>query len=227
MCICFDEMPAMKQPRVASIHVGQVAPLGPNGVPSGFVKSLFERPAQITPLGIIGDQQADLSVHGGLDKAVYAYPAEHYQLWRLEYPQHAKLLSPGGFGENLCIEGMRESDLCIGDIHRIGSAYLQVCQPREPCFKLALRFRDKMMPKAMVFSGRHGWYYRVLEVGQIEPGAIVQLEARPNPDFAFTRLVGFISHGKPSVLELERLQDMPGLATGWKAWARERLSHHG
>jgi MOSC domain-containing protein YiiM len=214
----------MKRPRIASIHAGKVAPLGPDGVPSAFVKHSLHQPVQITPLGIRGDEQADLSVHGGPEKAVYGYSLENYSAWRIDYPRHAAVLVPGGFGENLCIEGVRESDLCVGDIHRIGGALLQVCQPRQPCFKLALRFQDKMMPKAMVRSGRSGWYYRVLEPGEIAPGDAVHLDQRPNSDFQFTRLVEFISHDNATRMELERMQRMEGLAADWKMWAHDRLS---
>jgi MOSC domain-containing protein YiiM len=122
---------------------------------------------------------------------------------------------------------MREADLCVGDVHRIGSAQLQVCQPRQPCFKLALRFEDKMMPKAMIRSGRAGWYYRVLEVGDIAPGDVVRMEGRPNADFPFTRLVELGSHDTATPQELERMQNMEGLASDWKAWAQDRLSRLG
>jgi MOSC domain-containing protein YiiM len=213
--------------RIASIHAGKVAPLGPEGIPSGFVKHVVAKSAHITPLGIKGDEQADLSVHGGTEKAVYGYALAHYEAWRTEYPRHAATLVPGGFGENLCIEGMREADLCVGDVHRIGSAQLQVCQPRQPCFKLALRFEDKMMPKAMIRSGRAGWYYRVLEVGDIAPGDVVRMEGRPNADFPFTRLVELGSHDTATRQELERMQNMEGLASDWKAWAQDRLSRLG
>jgi MOSC domain-containing protein YiiM len=217
----------MKLPRIASIHIGKIAPLGPDAVPSGFVKNSLDQPAQITPLGIAGDEQADLSVHGGLEKAVYGYSLENYSAWRIEIPRHAAVLVPGGFGENLCVKGMCESDLYVGDIHRIGSSRLQVCQPRQPCFKLALRFEDKMMPKAMVRNGRSGWYYRVLEPGGIAPGDAVHLDERPNSDFPFIRLVEFISHHNATRSELERMQSMEGLAANWKMWARDRLSRFG
>jgi MOSC domain-containing protein YiiM len=217
----------MKLPLIASIHIGTIAPLGPEGIPSAFVKKSVNGPVQVTPLGIEGDEQADPSVHGGFEKAVYGYSKDNYTEWRSEHPRHAAVLVPGGFGENLCIGGMREADLCVGDIHRIGSTLLQVCQPREPCFKLALRFEDKLMPKAMVRSGRAGWYYRVLKPGDIEPGASVYLQGRPNSDFPFARLVALIAHGQASRSELERMQGMEGLAANWKVWARQRLSESG
>jgi MOSC domain-containing protein YiiM len=213
--------------RIASIHAGKVAPLGPEGVPSGFVKYEINRAVQVSALGIRGDEQADLSVHGGTEKAVYGYALAHYEAWRADYPRHAAILVPGGFGENLCIAEMSEADLCVGDIHRIGSVQLQVCQPRQPCFKLALRFADKMMPKAMIRSGRAGWYYRVLQAGEISPNDAVLVEERPNPDFPFTRLVELGSHGKATRQELERLQHMDGLALEWKAWAQDRSMNSG
>src|SRR5580698_1225118 len=211
----------MSLPRVISIHVGKVAPLGPEGVPSAFVKQPIQGPVKVTPLGLEGDEQADLSVHGGPEKAVYGYSLANYAVWRQEHPQHAATLIPGGFGENLCIEGLQEADLCTGDVHRIGSSLLQVCQPRQPCFKLALRFDDKLMPRAMIRTGRAGWYYRVLEPGTVSRGDRVHLEDRPNPDFPFARLVELISNGKATHAELERLKDMQGLASGWQSRARE------
>jgi MOSC domain-containing protein YiiM len=214
----------MQQPRLVSIHVGKVAPLGPEGVPSAFVKRPVPGPIKVTPLGLEGDEQADLSVHGGPEKAVYAYSLAHYAAWCREYPQYSAVLIPGAFGENLCIENLQEAQLCPGDVHRIGNTRLQVCQPRQPCFKLALRFDDKMMPKAMTRTGRAGWYYRVLEPGVIATGDGVQLEDRPNPDFPFARLVELISHGKATRAELERLSAMKGLASGWQLRARETLA---
>ena len=211
-------------PRVIAIHIGKIAPLGPEGVPSGFVKQPVNGPVNVRALGLEGDEQADLSVHGGPEKAVYAYSLANYEPWRREYPQHAAVLIPGAFGENLCIEALEESDLCIGDVHRLGTSLLQVCQPRQPCFKLALRFDDKFMPKAMIRTGRAGWYYRVLEPGVIQSGDPVLLEDRPNPDFPFTRLVELISNGKATHAELERLQNMKGLSSNWQRRARELLT---
>ena len=111
----------MSLPRVISIHVGKVTPLGSEGVPSGFVKHAITGSVNVSPLGLLGDEQADLRVHGGPDKAVYGYASSHYAAWRQEYPQHSNLLVPGGLGENLAIEGMTEVDLCVGDIHSIGT----------------------------------------------------------------------------------------------------------
>jgi MOSC domain-containing protein YiiM len=210
-------------PHIVSIHVGKITPLGPDGVPSGFIKQSVRGAVTVTQTGIIGDEQADSNVHGGPEKAVYGYGSLNYLDWRREYPQHTPLLGPGGLGENLAIDGLREADLCVGDIHGIGTTRLQICQPRQPCFKFALRFNDKHMPKAMIRNGRSGWYYRVLQPGVMEPGDPVDLLDRPNPAFPFSRLVELISWGKATTAELEQLQDMPGLATSWQQRAREML----
>jgi MOSC domain-containing protein YiiM len=220
----FTQEHGMNNPRIASIHVGKIAPLGLEGIKSGFVKQASLGPVTVTPTGIVGDEQADLSVHGGPDKAVYGYGMSHYAAWRNEYPQHRRLLVPGGLGENLAIDGMTEAELCVGDIHGIGTARLQVCQPRQPCFKFALRFDDKHMPRAMIRNGRSGWYYRVLEPGILTPGDRVDLLERPNPRFPFTRLVELTTRGKATTAELEQMRDMPGLALDWKRRAHDRLA---
>jgi MOSC domain-containing protein YiiM len=213
----------MNDPRVASIHIGKVAPLGPDDVPSGFVKHRVSSAVTVTPLGIIGDEQADLRVHGGPDKAVYAYALAHYAAWRREYPQHFDLLVAGGLGENLSIEGMTEAELCVGDVHGIGTTRLQVCQPRQPCFKFALRFSDTLMPKAMIRNGRAGWYYRILDPGVITQGDRVAVLERPNPSFPFTRLVELITHHDATIAEWQQMAGMPGLALDWQRRAAEIL----
>lgn len=213
----------MASARLLSVHVGRIAPLGPKGVPSAIVKRAVSGAVQVAPLGLDGDQQADLSVHGGPDKAVYGYGAAHYAAWAAEYPEHGAKFTGGGMGENLSIAGMEEADICIGDIHAIGGAVLQVCQPRQPCFKFALRFDDNRLPKAMVRNGRAGWYYRVLESGAIRAGDAVTLRERPNPDFAFPRLIEIVNFNNATRPELERLAQMPGIARRLQARARQAL----
>jgi len=173
--------------------------------------------------GLVGDAQADLTVHGGPEKAVYAYAADHYAAWAVEYPQHRDQLVPGGFGENLTIQGLTERDLCVGDVHRIGGAVLQVCQPRQPCFKLALYFDDNRLPKAMVRNGRAGWYYRVLEPGEIQAGDAITLVERPNPEFRFVRLIEIVNFGKASHDEYRAMEEMSGLASRLRARAGAAL----
>ncbi len=208
---------------VVSVHIGKVAPLGANKTPSAIVKRAVEGAVAVSPLGLAGDEQADPRVHGGPEKAVYGYATRHYPAWCAEYPQHAALFTPGGVGENLAIDGIDERDICVGDVHAIGSALLQVCQPRQPCFKFALRFDDNRLPRAMVRNGRAGWYYRVLRPGDISAGNRVNLHARPNPDFAFARLVEIVNHGEAARDELLRLARMEGVADGLRALAEQSL----
>src|SRR5450631_634880 len=125
-------------PNLVSVRCGKIAPLGPDGVPSGFVKSAVVGDVAVKEFWLEGDAQADLSVHGGPDKAVYAYAGGHYPARAADLPRHAAKFVPGGLGENLTVADMDESALCVGDVHAIGDAILQVCQPRQPCFKLAL-----------------------------------------------------------------------------------------
>jgi len=208
---------------VISVHTGKVAPLGPEGEPSGFVKQARGGAVAVNEIGLDGDEIADLSVHGGPDKAVYGYGTDHYPHWATEHPGHAALFGPGVMGENLAIAGMTEDDICVGDVHAIGDVLLQACQPRQPCFKLALRFDDPRMVRAMVKSGRSGWYYRVLRGGAMRAGDAVTLATRPNPDFPFSRLVEIVYARDPSREELTRMAAMEGLARQWIVQAKLAL----
>lgn len=208
---------------LSSIQTGKTAPLGPAGVPSGFVKMLVEGPIRVEPLGLIGDEQADPRVHGGPEKAVYGYAAAHYPAWAADFPDRAHLFAPGGVGENLTISGLTEAEICVGDIHAIGTALLQVCQPRQPCFKFALRFGDDRLPHAMIRNGRAGWYYRVLRPGEMRQGDVISLLERPNPDFAFSRLVEIVYRRDSTPDERARLAEMPEVASQIRAYARRSL----
>jgi MOSC domain-containing protein YiiM len=168
--------------------VGKVAALGPEHVPSAFVKRPVAGKAHVSLLGLDGDEQADLRVHGGPTKAVYGYAHANYAAWLHAFPQHAALLVPGGLGENLTLEGCDELSVNVGDIVRIGSAVMQITEPRQPCFKFALRFDDVGMVRAMVKNGMCGWYYRVLEPGTLAAGDGVELVQRPHPAWSIDRV---------------------------------------
>lgn len=213
----------MTSATLLSIQIGRIAPLGPDGVASGFVKTAVAGPIEVTRLGLAGDEQADLTVHGGPEKAVYAYPAEHHRAWALEHPHHAARFVAGGVGENLTVEGWTEADLCVGDVHAIGAARLQVCQPRQPCFKFSLCFDDNLLPKAMVRTGRAGWYYRVIEPGTIRAGDRITLVDRAVPGFGFDRLVAIVNFGDARPDELAAMAEMTGLASRLRARAKSAL----
>ena len=209
--------------RVTSLQVGRIAPLGPERVASAFLKSAIPGPVMAGALGLDGDQQADLTVHGGPEKAVYAYPASRYPDWAAAFPDLAPRFVAGAMGENLTVEGMAEDDLCVGDIHAIGGALLQVCQPRQPCFKLALALGEPRLARHMVRTGHSGWYYRVVQEGALAAGDTVTLVDRPNPDFAFPRLVRIVNLGGATLPELEALAEMPGIASNIGDRARASL----
>lgn len=128
---------------------------------------------EITKLGVAGDEQADLSVHGGLEKAIYVYPVEHYAFWNALLTRETKKvvdLSPGSFGENFTIEGLLETEIYVGDKLQIGDLEFTVTKLREPCFKFNAKMKYKGAAKAMLQSGFSGWYLRVNRVGTLTAG---------------------------------------------------------
>src|SRR5690606_10003442 len=135
--------------------------------------------------GLVGDAQADRQNHGGIDKAVLAYAAGHYTDWQRELPQHA--WQPGGFGENLTIDGLDESQVCLADVYRIGDVLLEVSQPRQPCWKLCLRWNQPDLARRVVATARSGWYLRVKQTGTMSAGLPVELVERPLPDWTIER----------------------------------------
>ena len=210
--------------RIASLRVGRIAPLGPDRVASAIIKSAVSGPINAGALGLDGDHQADLSVHGGPEKAIYAYPSARYPDWAGAFPDLATRFVAGAMGENLTVDGMVEDDLCVGDVHAIGGALLQVCQPRQPCFKLALALGESRLGKHMVRTGHSGWYYRVLREGPITVADELVLAERPNPGFVFPRLVTIVNRGGATLPELQDLAAMPGLASNIGRRVREALA---
>ena len=206
---------------IISVQVGRAEPLGPRKVPSAFVKRPIAGRVMVKPLGLVGDQQADLRVHGGPDKAVYCYPIEHYAKWLAELPSAEALLVPGGFGENLTTLGFDEDGVCIGDILRIGSVTAQVTQPRQPCFKLGLRFANTQMLRAMTRSGCSGWYLRVLEPGLVEAGVSITTIDRLNPSWPVARLNRLI-RGDARPDEIAELASVRGISNDLRITARDK-----
>lgn len=165
--------------RILSVNVGRPTEFLYRGraVRTAIFKSPVEGRLAIHRLNLVGDEQADLSVHGGPDKAVYAYTRENYTYWEQVL---GATLPFGQFGENLTVEGMPETEISIGDIFRMGSAVLQVSQPRTPCFKLGLKMGSPQFLKTFLESGRTGFYLRVLEEGEVGAGDVIEaLSADP------------------------------------------------
>jgi MOSC domain-containing protein YiiM len=160
--------------RVVSVNVGRPREVEWHGQP--VTTSIWKAPVagrvRVGRENLEGDRQADLSVHGGAYKAVYMYPSEHYEAWRREQP--GLLLPWGAFGENLTTEGLLESDVRIGDRLRIGSAEFEVTQPRQPCYKLGVRFGRDDMVKLFLASGRSGFYLSVAREGEVGAGDAIE-----------------------------------------------------
>src|SRR5437868_2749238 len=164
--------------KLLSVNVGLPREIEWKGkiVRTSIFKSPVSGPVRVAQLNLEGDQQSDLSVHGGVDKAVYAYPSEHYPFWRRELP--GMDLSWGVFGENLTTEGLLEETLHIGDRLRVGSSEFLVTQPRMPCFKLGIRFGRPDIVKRFLQSGRSGFYLAVLVEGEVTAGDSIEFLAR-------------------------------------------------
>jgi MOSC domain-containing protein YiiM len=188
--------------------------------------SIFKAPltgrVKVTRLNVLGDQQSDLSVHGGLDKAVYAYPSEHYAFWHNELP--GTDLPWGAFGENLTIEGLLEDTVRIGDRFRAGSAEFMVTQPRIPCFKLGIRFDRPDMVKRFLRSGRTGFYLAVLREGDIGAGDSLELLAEGDTDVTVADILGLYTAEAANQDRLRRAIESSALPESWRQYFRERLS---
>jgi MOSC domain-containing protein YiiM len=201
--------------RVVSVNVARPKEIriGKTSVATAIFKLPVTGLVRVRTLNLDGDQQADLSVHGGRDKAVYAYPSEHYALWRKEL---GKELTWGAFGENLTVEGLLEDAVSIGDQMRIGTALLQVSQPRQPCFKLAAKFERDDIIKRFLDSRRVGFYLRVLEEGSLQAGdAIVLIEKDPSR-LTVREITDLYLTKRPDRSRIERALSTRALASSWR-----------
>jgi MOSC domain-containing protein YiiM len=186
--------------------------------------SIFKTPVvgrvRVAKLNVKGDQQSDLTVHGGIDKAVYAYPSEHYSFWRSELP--GMDLPWGFFGENFTTVGLLE-DTHIGDRFRIGSAQFVVTQPRMPCFKLGIRFNRPDMVKRFLQSGRTGFYFAVLEEGEVAAGDSIELLERDEHNIPVADVVNLYRGDATNQDLLRRVSELPSLPNSWRDYFRKRL----
>ena len=216
--------------RLLSIQVGLPRQLGTEGAAdpmdrpwtSGFFKEPVAGPVRLGRLGLEGDGQADRVNHGGPDKAALLYAAGHYPAWQGELG--LAVMPFGAFGENLTIAGLAEPDVCIGDTYAIGPARVQVSQPRQPCWKLARRWRIKDLPARVVANGHSGWYIRVQEGGLIEAGMPVELIDRPCPEWTVQRASTVMNHQKKDRAATASLAACPHLSDEWREPLLDRVA---
>lgn len=216
-------------PRIRTLLVGLPRQMGQEGAAhpmdrpweSGIFKNPVEGPIRLSRLGLEGDGVADTNAHGGPDKGVLAYAVAHYPAWSAELSLPG--MPDGAFGENLAVEGLTEADACLGDIYRVGTARVQVAQPRQPCWKLARRWRVRELALLTQQTGRTGWYFRVLEEGTVQAGDPLLLEDRPYPEWSISRANRTLHTQPTDLAALAALAACPALASRLREQLTRRL----
>ena len=214
----------LASPRVHSVNVSgalRSALFAGTRVTTGFFKTALHGAVYAHKLGLQGDAQADLSVHGGLDKAVYFYPREHYAAW--ESLLGTGPLAPGSFGENITSEGLLEGDLNIGDVLQIGTAILQVRQPRSPCYKLQLRFGRSDMTALFFQQAKPGWYASVTQEGSFSAGDGIVLRHRAPESVTVADVWRYSTQQDADTATMKRIEGIELLPEFWK----QRMNRHG
>lgn len=209
--------------RVISVNVGLPREIIYKGklVTTGIFKEPVEGRIKLRTLNLDGDRQADLSVHGGPSKAVYAYPSEHYEYWRAEF---SELDLPWGmFGENLTTEGLREDTVHIGDRFRIGSAEVVVTEPRMPCYKLAAKFGTDDIISRFLQSGRTGCYFAVVQEGEVRAGDKIVLLGRDGHDITVADITRLYVRDKDDLTTLRRVVQVAALPERWRGYFVKRI----
>lgn len=202
--------------RIASLHTGRARDRWEGRPPSAIGKEPVSGSLFLGAEGLEGDEQADRAVHGGPEKALHHYPADHYAAWVEAWPEHAAIFVAGGFGENVSTTGLTEVDLCLGDRLRLGRALVEVCQGRQPCWKLSAHTGIGEMAACLQKSGRTGWYYRVIEPGEVAAGDPVVLAGRRHPDWPLARVIAarFDPDLDPAVAAA--IAGLPELSESWR-----------
>jgi MOSC domain-containing protein YiiM len=214
------------------VFVGGVGALAQSGRPSAIVKRPVARGVAVTALGLSGDAQADTRVHGGPDKAVHLYPADHYAVLARQFPELAGLLVPGVLGENLSVAGLGEHQVHVGQVWRVGTVRMQVCQPRMPCWKIDARLGQDGVAAFIDAQGLTGWYLRVLQDGQVAPGDALMSEPLPRAAPTLAQALHLCAQHRPDLAALSALAQTPGIAENWANKLSQRVGylqalHHG
>ena len=210
--------------KIVSLQVGRPRLVVWNGQPvsTGIYKTPVEGRVMLRTLNLDGDRQADLTVHGGVYKAAYAYPSEHYVYWRDELP--GSELPRGMFGENFTTEGLDESSVHIGDRFRIGAAEVTVTQPRLPCHKLGIKFGRADILKRFLASGRTGFYFSVRREGEVGAGDEVELIGRDENNVSVADILRLYARDKDDVETLRRAVAVEALPESWRERFRQQLA---
>jgi MOSC domain-containing protein YiiM len=208
---------------IGGVFVGTRQALQPEGQPTGIYKRAVAGRVELGGNGLAGDVQADRRVHGGPEKALHHYPAEHYAILAAAFAQVGGELVPGSLGENVTTIGLDEETVCIGDVFRVGGVRIQVSQPRSPCWKIDCKFAATGMARFIAERGITGWYYRVLGPGSIGAGDTLELLDRNAEPVNLSRLWRAQIDRRPPIEELRQLARTPGLAPGWAKKLTDRI----
>ena len=209
--------------KLVSVNVGLPREVPWNGhtAATAIFKAPVDHPVQLRRLNLDGDRQADLRVHGGPEKAVYAYPSEHYEFWLLELPRTK--LPWGAFGENFTTEGLREDNTYIGDSFRVGTATVTVTQPRMPCYKLGIKFGSNDMVKRFLASRRTGLYFSVVEEGEVRAGDPIEMLAQDENRVSVADITRLYVADKPDPVLLRGAAELEALPANWRDYFRQQL----
>jgi MOSC domain-containing protein YiiM len=210
--------------RVLSVNIGLPRKVVFNGqiVTTSIFKDPVNGPIMLRNLNLDGDRQADLTVHGGIDKAVYSYPEEHYDYWRNQFPNMD--LRWGMFGENFTTEGLMEDAVNIGNKFKIGSAKLVATQPRMPCYKLGVRFGRMDIIRRFMASGRSGIYFKVLQEGQIEAGDKIKIIRKDENNVTVKDIVRlYVGENDEDIETMRRATKIEALPEGWKNEFKQKI----
>jgi len=189
-------------------------------VTTGIFKEPVQGPVMLRTLNLDGDRQADLSVHGGVSKAVYAYPGEHYEFWKKEFPDMK--LPFGMFGENFTTEGLFEDTINLGDRFRVGNAEIMATEPRLPCYKLGLKFGRTDILRRFLVSQRTGFYFAVLKEGEVQAGDAVERLSRDGHNITVSDVTRLYAFDRDNLELLNRAVKVDALSASW----RDYFQHH-
>ena len=209
--------------KILSVNVGLPREVTWQGkrVTTGIFKEPVNAPVMMRTLNLEGDRQADLTVHGGVTKAVYAYPSEHYDYWRTELP--GVDLPWGMFGENFTTEGLLEEAIFIGDRFRIGETEVMVTEPRMPCYKLGIKFGRADIIKRFLASRRTGFYFAVVREGMVDTGDAIKLIAQEQHEISVADITRLYAFEKDDLKSLRRAIEVEALPENWKGYFQHRL----
>jgi len=204
-------------PRIVEYNGGPVA--------TGIFKEPVQGPVMLRTLNLDGDRQADLSVHGGVSKAVYAYPSEHYEFWKKELPEME--LRYGMFGENFTTEGLLEDAVNVGDRFSVGQAELMVTEPRLPCYKLGIKFGRPDIIKKFLQSRLTGFYFAVVKEGEVKTGDAIELLSRDANRIAISDITRLYAFEKDDLKTLRRAVKLKALSESWREYFQRQIQKLG